>query len=934
MHKLQKNTKNRGQLASKVLAALLALPAVMMAETKTLQLADCIDANGNLSYKAATNGEVAQFGDGGPIMFGESPFTGNTATFTPANLGNTLTILNPLKLHNNDRVNVSYGFVKTGGASLQDGVTSGDIYKLGAGVLVFNADGPLSLPGLITFHPSGGTVMFDGGTHAVNHILQSANTTVFTNGATVAIGAMNLGRDNANNHAKLYSYDSTVTASGGFNLGHHGSSSGTYTLTGGSLNLTSTSGANSIGSDNGKGTLNVKNGTVNFALAPTVGNSSGGATGTLRIFSGGIVNAGTSAGMLSFGHFGGGTAGNLYMEGDSALNIGNNVVYGREGVSRVTVAGGTITQTRSEFSMGRFDRGTTRTGTGDGRIDMSGGEYRYWPENNSMKAIGWGGTGVVSVASSAVFSMSNTVTLAADATGYGEIDLYEGGVFEAKKIDFGNGRQKIATDGGTFRVLGNAATVDYFGNASRLDESYVGRRGVTFDTGNNTATVGSFALDGKSPGAIRKTGSGTLVLSGLPQTHKGVEVNEGTLRLASGATVGAAYSPAAAAQKGNVYPDDPSDGLVEANYLLHRWSFTGGNLADSIAGSVATVCGGGHADGVLREGGMVALPGGTTHERYLDLGSGLFGEEDGPFTIEMWVRIDEFTGAKLFTLGSTKSGVSVMFINATGLVCARENGSPGGQSMWGGDKGYPCAVGEVLHLSVVMGAPDANGKRAVTFRAINTSTGETTHSLLFSSTSPYSPVKYQDFFRFGWSWVNEVDSKLAVDEVRIWRAALSQAQLEANAALGPDEVPLLGFVSGSGPAKVASGATFDLGGNTIAYPGIAGAGTVRNGTATVAALAPEGSTMRLEADVTVTGSLLFGDGDSFVATGTLDVDGAEIRYTGTVGNGGAVLVSAEGNGEIVGVPASVDLGTNKGYKLSVRSGSIRIVKKGLVLIVK
>ncbi len=122
--------------------------------------------------------------------------------------------------------------------------------------------------------------------------------------------------------------------------------------------------------------------------------------------------------------------------------------------------------------------------------------------------------------------------------------------------------------------------------------------------------------------------------------------------------------------------------------------------------------------------------------------------------------------------------------------------------------------------------------------------------------------------------------------------------------------------------------------NTIAYPGIAGAGTVRNGTATVAALAPEGSTMRLEADVTVTGSLSFGDGDSLVATGTLDVDGAEIRYTGTVGNGGAVLVSAEGNGAIVGVPASVDLGTNKGYELSVQSGSIRIVKKGLVLIVK
>ena len=49
---------------------------------------------------------------------------------------------------------------------------------------------------------------------------------------------------------------------------------------------------------------------------------------------------------------------------------------------------------------------------------------------------------------------------------------------------------------------------------------------------------------------------------------------------------------------------------------------------------------------------------------------------------------------------------------------------------------------------------------------------------------------------------------------------------------------------------------------------------------------------------------------------------------------GNLSYKAATNGAIVGVPASVDLGTNKGYKLSVQSGSIRIVKKGLVLIVK
>ena len=40
----------------------------------------------------------------------------------------------------------------------------------------------------------------------------------------------------------------------------------------------------------------------------------------------------------------------------------------------------------------------------------------------------------MSVASSGLFSFSNTVHLGTAMTGYGEIDLYEGGVFETKTL--------------------------------------------------------------------------------------------------------------------------------------------------------------------------------------------------------------------------------------------------------------------------------------------------------------------------------------------------------------------------------------------------------------------------------------------------------------------------------------------------------------------
>lgn len=225
-----------------------------------------------------------------------------------------------------------------------------------------------------------------------------------------------------------------------------------------------------------------------------------------------------------------------------------------------------------------------------------------------------------------------------------------------------------------------------------------------------------------------------------------------------------------------------------------------------------------------------------------------------------------------------------------------------------------------------------NGKRDVRFRLKDATTGATLGENVCAGRT-YSPIQHQDIFAFGFSYHNEADGKLDLDEVRIWRAALSDAQLTANAVRGPDELPILGFQSGSGPVRIASGATFDLGGNTISYPGLAGAGTIRNGTITVAKLNVTGA-MRLDGDVTVTDELVFEEGASLVVAGTLDMSGASVRYAHPISVPRLVLATTDGLGAIIGKPSAVDIGDNKGYKLSATRDHIAVVRNGMMVIVK
>ncbi|MBR0067156.1 MAG: hypothetical protein IJQ00_06140 [Kiritimatiellae bacterium] len=854
-----------------------------------------------------------------------------------------ITVLNPLKISSDLTLRTQKNAPVTlaGGVSAVDGVTGKTLSMPNAqpSQFRFTETGTLNIPGNNWTPCGGGTTTFDGGTHSCGAITSPRHNIVFTNGAHFVSKECYLGRDNASYAVNVYAYNAVVSnANGNVRLGSTSGAKGNWYMKGGEYASVASGTPSLVIGDYGHGAFYQESGNMLLRNSGVYLGHNVGYTGLYRM-DGGTFNTSKA---LCIGNNGTGSVevvsgtahvGNTFSLGQESKSSGRmrmsggtmtynlNAMIGRHGRGYLLMTGGTLSQANDqEFSLARFS-------DGKGRLDITGGEYRYWrPNSATTKNIGWEGTGVVSVASSGIFSFSNDVRIATVTSSYGEIDLREGGVFEVGAIFVGDGYSKIVADGGTFRVGRNG---DYFQNSAKLDESYVGRRGVTFDTQGYAATIGNFALDGRSPGVIRKAGAGTLTLTGLPQTGGGIEVNAGTLALASGATVGTAFSaPGAEDDGGNSYPDAPSDALVAQNYLLHRWSFRHGSVVDSIAGNVATVHDDNAAGADIAFGDdAVTLPGGSTKcVRYLDLGSGLFGNEDGEFTVEFWARIPNWSvGSKILTIGN--SGTQEIFINMAGGVCARGSGE-GLVNAWSAST---VPAGTMCHFSIVVGKA-TNGKRDVRFRLKNVETGETLGENVCAGRS-YSPILHQNIFAFGYSYHSEVDGKLELDEVRIWKAALSDAQLTVNALRGPDDVPLLGMEGGSGPVKVASGATFDLGGNTISYPGLTGAGTVRNGTMTVETLNVTGA-MRLEGDVTVTGAIVFAEGASLVTTGTLNIAGATVRYTQPISVSRLVLATAESGGSITGTPAAIDLGVNRGYRLSVTSSAIKALKTGLMVIVK
>ena len=114
-------------------------------------------------------------------------------------------------------------------------------------------------------------------------------------------------------------------------------------------------------------------------------------------------------------------------------------------------------------------------------------------------------------------------------------NTYSGGtVISAGTLDVRNnssvGTGKVTLDGGTFLAGANNLT---FVNPFAINTS-----GGAIDTGANTLTVSGAIIDGNGPGALTKTGTGTLVLTNFNTYTGGTTIAAGTLQLGDGGTMG------------------------------------------------------------------------------------------------------------------------------------------------------------------------------------------------------------------------------------------------------------------------------------------------------------------------------------------------------------------------------------------------------------
>lgn len=273
---------------------------------------------------------------------------------------------------------------------------------------------------------------------------------------------------------------------------------------------------------------------------------------------------------------------------------------------------------------------------------------------------------------------------------------------------------------------------------------------------------------------------------------------------------------------GNVLPAQPSAELKSGNYLLHRWSFNG--TKEDSAGSAHAVFNGDVS--FTEDGKSVHLAGGSRGASWIDLGANAVPAGDEPFTIEIWTTYRAYQQwSRVFSIGSSATGNGM----TTGILFTYNNGSSPGTSVvalypqnvshYDNQTGTGAPPPDVeVHIAVSV-APDGAGGSSVTALMYNAATGEKiggwTRVCADWSTTSIDPAS----FWLGHSqWTADKDAAADFNEVRLWGAALSEAQIAANNALGPDVLPELTAASGEASAAVPSPDAVTLGaGSTISF---------------------------------------------------------------------------------------------------------------------
>ena len=242
----------------------------------------------------------------------------------------------------------------------------------------------------------------------------------------------------------------------------------------------------------------------------------------------------------------------------------------------------------------------------------------------------------------------------------------------------------------------------------------------------------------------------------------------------------AAAAAVAVAAGALVAAEMPSSGA-----LAHRWSFAG-DAKDSVTGAEAKKTGGPR----LTEKALV-LPGGRHGAGHLDLGTNLLPADGSDVTIEVWATLrSNREWARIFDYGSDDKNYFTMAWSRFS-----EPGTDSIEMCHNGVKSSafcrlcPYRPGVPCHISVTL-RDNRNGSTTMRAMRRNAATGaiEREHSQVYAGWTLAS-LSNPRFLLGGSQYAVDDDAGAEYDEVRVWKCALSDAQLAANAKAGPDALP-------------------------------------------------------------------------------------------------------------------------------------------------
>ena len=220
---------------------------------------------------------------------------------------------------------------------------------------------------------------------------------------------------------------------------------------------------------------------------------------------------------------------------------------------------------------------------------------------------------------------------------------------------------------------------------------------------------------------------------------------------------------------------------LSAAELTHRWSFNG-DYSDSVGGADAVKCG----TYVSLYGGRVHMGyGACSHGTgYVDLGTNML--DTTAATIEIWARHDGVESwSRIFDYGADSANNVFLSWTFGTTLSKNQVGSKvkGAESKI--DYQEPYEIGRDYHIAATF-EKQGDGVTLVKWQRRDAATGEflTSGSLTMKGGigSFVDPVLYLGHSQY----TADKDALAAYDEVRLWRGVLTDAQLAASAAAGPD----------------------------------------------------------------------------------------------------------------------------------------------------